>query len=53
MIVPYWQAQHWWPDFQKMMVKMVILGKCEDVLVPGGRMRKQRKHLPPGDLVIA
>ncbi|KAA6384224.1 MAG: hypothetical protein EZS28_020248, partial [Streblomastix strix] len=28
-------------------------GKCADVQVPGGRMIKQRRHLPLGDLLVA
>jgi hypothetical protein len=33
------------------MSKYMILGKSEDVLKPGGRMKKLKKHLPPGKMM--
>jgi hypothetical protein len=35
------------------MIKSINLGKSSDVLEVGGRMRKQKRHLPPGDVLIA
>ncbi|KAA6364454.1 MAG: hypothetical protein EZS28_040019 [Streblomastix strix] len=33
--------------------KWVIEVKSEDVLKAGGRMKKQKKHLPPGEMIVA
>ncbi|KAA6390804.1 MAG: hypothetical protein EZS28_013672 [Streblomastix strix] len=53
LIVPYWQTQSWWTDIQELMIKLINLGKSSDVLVVGKRMLKQKRHLPPGDVLIA
>ncbi|KAA6363492.1 MAG: hypothetical protein EZS28_040981 [Streblomastix strix] len=50
--VPNWQIQSWWVDLQKITVKQLIVGRCADVLVPGGRMRKLKRHLLSGGLLI-
>ncbi|KAA6379654.1 MAG: hypothetical protein EZS28_024818 [Streblomastix strix] len=53
LIVPYWQTQSWWTDLQDLMIKSINLGKSSDVPDVGGRMRKQKRHLPPGDVLKA
>jgi hypothetical protein len=40
MVVPNWPSQSWWPNLMKLTSKWIIVGKSEDVLIPGGRMKK-------------
>ncbi|KAA6367189.1 MAG: putative reverse transcriptase, partial [Streblomastix strix] len=51
LIVPNWPSQPWWPELRSMMSRFMILGESKDLLVPGGRMKKQKRHLPPGKLI--
>jgi hypothetical protein len=51
LIVPFWPAQPWWPDLMKLANRYMILGKGEDVLLAGGRMKKKKKRLPPGKMI--
>jgi hypothetical protein len=51
LIIPFWPAQPWWPDLMKLTNRYMILGKGEDVLIAGGRMKKKKKHLPPGKMI--
>ncbi|KAA6376786.1 MAG: hypothetical protein EZS28_027686 [Streblomastix strix] len=40
-------------QYKDVVVNQIPVGKCTDVLVPGGRMRELKRHLPPGDLLVA
>ncbi|KAA6313246.1 MAG: hypothetical protein EZS28_055788, partial [Streblomastix strix] len=51
IVVPNWPSQSWWPSLMELSTNYVNLGKSADVLKPGGRMRKAKKHLPPGELL--
>ncbi|KAA6403650.1 MAG: hypothetical protein EZS28_000825 [Streblomastix strix] len=51
MILPNWPSQPWWPVLMKMTSRLIILGENADVSVPGGKMKKQKKHLPPGRMM--
>ncbi|KAA6383384.1 MAG: hypothetical protein EZS28_021091 [Streblomastix strix] len=53
LVVPYWPAQPWWPSVNRIMKIFVIVGESAYVLKIGGRMKKRRKHLPPGRMMIA
>ncbi|KAA6357644.1 MAG: hypothetical protein EZS28_046829 [Streblomastix strix] len=33
IIVPSWTSQSWWPDLQKLIVKMIVLGNCKQNLI--------------------
>jgi hypothetical protein len=51
VIVPTWKGQLCTNLLRGMLVKDVVnLGKCEDVLMMGARMRKKGGALPPGEL---
>ncbi|KAA6372973.1 MAG: hypothetical protein EZS28_031501 [Streblomastix strix] len=52
IVVPNWPSQSWWPSPMELSTNYVNLGKSADVLKPGGRMRKAKKHLPPGELLV-
>ncbi|KAA6402347.1 MAG: hypothetical protein EZS28_002128 [Streblomastix strix] len=51
IVVPCWPSQSWWPSLMELSTNYVNLGKSADVLKPGVRMRKAKKHLPPGELL--
>ncbi|KAA6375872.1 MAG: hypothetical protein EZS28_028599 [Streblomastix strix] len=52
IVVPNWPSQPWWPSLAEQAVKYVNVGRSEDVLKPGGRIRKAEKHLPPVDILV-
>jgi ribonuclease HI len=52
MVVPDWPSQPWWPRLMEMTWKQVKLGKAEEVLTPGRRMRARGTKLPPGDMMM-
>ncbi|KAA6358886.1 MAG: hypothetical protein EZS28_045586, partial [Streblomastix strix] len=51
IVVPNWPSQSWWPNLMELSTNYVNLGKSADVLKPGDRMRKAKKHLPPSKLI--
>ncbi|KAA6396105.1 MAG: putative Pol polyprotein [Streblomastix strix] len=52
IVVPNWPSQPWWPSLAGQIVKYVNVRRSEDILKPGGRMRKARKNLPPGEILV-
>ncbi|KAA6392964.1 MAG: hypothetical protein EZS28_011511 [Streblomastix strix] len=52
IVVPIWPSQPWWPSIADQTVKYVNIGRSEDVLKPGGRIQKVRKHLPLGEILV-
>ncbi|KAA6381430.1 MAG: putative reverse transcriptase [Streblomastix strix] len=53
MLTPFWPAQPWWPDLKRMTIKSMILGESQDLLTLGGRLKRRKRHLPPGSLIIS
>jgi hypothetical protein len=48
LIAPWWPAQYWWPTLMEMKEIALILGRSEEVLEMGNRMKKRGLKLPPG-----
>ncbi|KAA6391493.1 MAG: hypothetical protein EZS28_012980 [Streblomastix strix] len=46
-VVPYQPAQPWQSNLVREISKYMIFSKSDNVLKPGERMRKLKKHLPP------
>ncbi|KAA6389236.1 MAG: hypothetical protein EZS28_015236 [Streblomastix strix] len=53
MFTPFWPAQPWWPDLKRMTIKSMILGESQDLLTLGGRLKRRKRHLLPGSLIIS
>ncbi|KAA6386865.1 MAG: hypothetical protein EZS28_017609 [Streblomastix strix] len=53
LVVPNWEAKHWWPSFHSAIANQVLVGKCADILVQDWRMMKKQRLHPPGDLLVA
>jgi hypothetical protein len=50
LIAPLWPAQYWWPTVVNLSTRMIRLGKSEEVLEMGSRMKKRGLKLPPGEI---
>ncbi|KAA6357873.1 MAG: hypothetical protein EZS28_046601, partial [Streblomastix strix] len=50
-ILLYQISQPLRPVLMKMASRLIILGDSVDVLVPGDKIKKQKKHLPPGRMM--
>jgi hypothetical protein len=50
VVVPNWKGQSWNNLLNKLSKKMLIIGKSEDVLLPGKIMNRKGDKLPPGFL---
>jgi hypothetical protein len=48
MVIPHWRGQSWSVLLQKMTTQEVVLGKAEEVLIPGNQMEEKGDKLPPG-----
>jgi ribonuclease HI len=53
IITPMWPSQPWWDKLKKMTTRFQLLGKGEEVLLPGEWMRKRKTKLPPGWIEVA
>ncbi|KAA6379565.1 MAG: hypothetical protein EZS28_024905, partial [Streblomastix strix] len=49
--VPNWPSRPWLPVLKSMMSRFMIQGESKDLLIRGGRLKKQKRHLPPGKLI--
>ncbi|KAA6384221.1 MAG: hypothetical protein EZS28_020251 [Streblomastix strix] len=47
IIIPHLTSKSWQLDFQKLKVKMIVLGYCKQNFILGGRMKKKQLHLSP------
>ncbi|KAA6375180.1 MAG: hypothetical protein EZS28_029293 [Streblomastix strix] len=52
LVAPYRPAQPWLPSMYRIMKRFVVIRESADILKIGGRMRKHRKHLLPGRMMI-
>ncbi|KAA6389766.1 MAG: putative Pol polyprotein [Streblomastix strix] len=52
VIVPIWEGQYWWPMLQELKIKAKVLGKSQEVLEMGAKMKKRGLMLPPGEMGI-
>jgi hypothetical protein len=48
MVLPHWQGQSWSVLLGKMTAQQMVLGKAEEILVPGRQMQEKGDKLPPG-----
>jgi hypothetical protein len=53
IVVPEWYTKAWWNLLQGNIAKKTILGKADDVLLPGPTMAARRAKLPPGSMIMA
>jgi ribonuclease HI len=50
IVLPHWKGQSWSVLLQKMTQRQIVLGKCDEVLIPGKQMLEKGDLLPPGHL---
>jgi ribonuclease HI len=50
VIVPHWKGQSWSTILRKMSRASIILGKSEEILQAGSKMKEKGDKLPPGYL---
>jgi ribonuclease HI len=53
IIAPMWPSQPWWDKLKRMTKAFRILGRGEEILSPGGEMKKRGTKLPPGWMELA
>lgn len=51
-MIPNWPSQSWWPSLTNLASRNVNLERNVDVLRTEGRMRKVKKYLSPGEILI-
>jgi hypothetical protein len=52
VVTPSWPSQPWWPQLVRMEKKHIVLGRSEEVLIPGPAMRRRETKLPPGTMTM-
>jgi hypothetical protein len=50
LIVPHWKGQSWDTILGKVSKSSIIIGRSEEILQPGRKMREKGDKLPPGYL---
>jgi hypothetical protein len=50
IVLPHWRGQSWSVLLQRMTAKQMILGRSDDVLLPGKQMTEKGDKIPPGYL---
>jgi ribonuclease HI len=53
LLAPMWPSQPWWDSLKRMTVCYAVLGKAEDLLIPGQWMKRRGTKLPPGLLELS
>jgi hypothetical protein len=48
MVIPHWRGQSWSVLLAKMSAQQMVLGKAEEILIPGRQMQEKGDKLPPG-----
>jgi ribonuclease HI len=52
VVVPHWPGQVWWPVLQRLAIRSLDAGPACEVLIRGPLMRKRKRALPPGRILI-
>jgi hypothetical protein len=50
LVLPHWGGQSWSVLLRKMAVREMIVGRSEEILIPGLQMQQKGDKLPPGFL---
>jgi ribonuclease HI len=53
IVAPMWASQPWWDKLKRMTRTFRVLGRGEDILLPGREMKRRETKLPPGWLELA
>jgi ribonuclease HI len=53
IIAPMWASQSWWDKLKRMTRTFKVLGRGEDILIPGKEMKRRETKLPPGWFELA
>jgi hypothetical protein len=50
VVAPHWSGQSWSVLLNKMAKRQMVIGKSEEILLPGNQMTQKGDKLPPGFL---
>lgn len=53
IVTPMWPSQPWWDKLKRMTRAYRVLGRGEEILIPGIEMRRRETKLPPGWIELA